>query len=459
MKRWPESLATARQTIVDSPPRTSGDTLMKRPPLPGKRFKVTVVERKSRRWRFTLRIRDGLTDVIRRETLTGLKPSERDRAHVLATERERFLNGLGESATTWRTWQDACDVLLAHVQGRRRAATVRMYRLTLERFRHYAESPAARQTGPTLYLQVLSAPAVAQDYIGWRLARVDGHGRKLQGGATLNKDLRIFKAAWNFWLDRGFIAGNPWLKIARQPETRRLHVRLTAAQAARLLAESGGDTFNAKFRAALHLALDTGMRIGELSHVTWSHIDLEDRCVHIAREPCGWEPKDYEQGRLAFGPDAAELLREIHHAGIGDLTRQGKPALTGDEARELLAGQPVFGKHDSPGEDLWEREFRADLKRCCARAGVPIITAHDLRRTVARLANAAGASPEDLRTMLRHSAFATTLTYIGDDQRDGSRRAFEALSRGRKQTESSMCAPRCPHTSEAEAVPDDNAEL
>jgi len=433
---------------------------MKRLPLPGHRFKVTVIERKGRRWRFTLRIRDGLTDQVRRETLSGVKPGERQRAHVLAAERERSLNGLGDSDTAPRTWADACAVLLAHVQGRRRKATVRMYRLTLERFRQYAESPAAKQRGKTLYLEALSAPAVAQDYIPWRLARVDGRGRSVEA-STLNKDLRTFKAAWNFWKDRGFIAGNPWSKIARQPETRRLHVRLTEEQAARLLAESGNAEsggFDARFQAALHLALDTGMRIGELSHITWSHVDVEAKCLQIAREPCGWLPKDYEEGRLAFGLQAAMMLREIYNARIAHLTHQEDGARSGDEAREILAGLPVFGKGHTPAEDLWERDFNADLKRCCARAGVPVVTAHDLRRTVARLANAAGASPEDLRTMLRHSAFATTLTYIGDDQRDGARRAFEAMRRGKEQRERSMCAPRCPpQETDAEAL-DDAAE-
>ena len=422
------------------------------------------MKRKGRRWPFALWIRDGQTDEIRRETLIGIKPGERWLADKRRAQRENFLNGLGEADTAPRTWADACAVLLAHVQGRRRKATVRMYRLTLERFTQYAASPAARQRGKTLYLEALSTAAVAQDYIPWRLARVDVRGRTIEA-STLNKDLRIFKAAWNFWRDREFTPVNPWAKIRRQPETRRLHVRLTQEQAARLLAESGNSSlplnsaeekaransggFDAKFQAALHLALDTGMRIGELSHITWGHVDVEAKYLQIAREPCGWLPKDYEEGRLAFGLQAAMMLREIYNARIAQLTHQEDGARSGDEARELLARLPVFGKGHTPAEDLWERDFNADLKRCCARAGVPVVTAHDLRRTVARLANAAGASPEDLRTMLRHSAFATTLIYIGDDQRDGARRAFEALRRGQDE----ICIPRCtPPESEAEVL-------
>jgi len=89
----------------------------------------------------------------------------------------------------------------------------------------------------------------------------------------------------------------------------------------------------------------------------------------------------------------------------------------------------VFGTGNSPADDPYQRKFNALLEKARRVAGVPQVSCHDLRRTVARLANEAGASAKDLKEMLGHSSFATTMTYIGKEQEDASRRAHEALVR------------------------------
>ena len=57
------------------------------------------------------------------------------------------------------------------------------------------------------------------------------------------------------------------------------------------------------------------------------------------------------------------------------------------------------------------------------------MTAHALRRTVARLANEAGAGIRDLKELLGHSNLSTTEIYIGREQEDAARRVRIALAR------------------------------
>jgi integrase len=105
---------------------------------------------------------------------------------------------------------------------------------------------------------------------------------------------------------------------------------------------------------------------------------------------------------------------------------------TADKAGTDLAGFPVFGLAVTAGHDRYEKIFNRDLAEACKAAGVPKVTAHDLRRTFAALANAAGAGVRDLQVCLGHSSTSTTLGYIGAEQRDAARRVEAALSTGRQ---------------------------
>jgi integrase len=201
-----------------------------------------------------------------------------------------------------------------------------------------------------------------------------------------------------------------------------VRTRLTLAQTSALLAESA--TRSIRFQACLGLDLDTAMRARELSHLTWQHVDLAARSLLITREPCGWEPKDHEEGVLWFSEETAKLLKKLYDAGRNEHVERG---LSAEEAAVLLSGSRVFGSGHSSLEDKWERAYNAELRACCRAAGVPEITSHGLRRSAARHAREAGAEARDIQAMLRHSSFSTTRLYIGDDQADAAHRAHRAL--------------------------------
>lgn len=63
-------------------------------------------------------------------------------------------------------------------------------------------------------------------------------------------------------------------------------------------------------------------------------------------------------------------------------------------------------------EMMSHNAFLRNLKRLCAKAGVPIVTPHELRHSCTELYVEQGASQEDLRRLLNHSSLNATQRYI-----------------------------------------------
>jgi len=229
-------------------------------------------------------------------------------------------------------------------------------------------------------------------------------------------------------LVRGNLATkNPWHEINWLKGTPQQKIWYTADQRDRLLAAA--NRLGTKFHAACSLFLDTAIRNGELCHATWQHVDLTSLAITVASEPGGWEPKDHQIRRAFFSTETGILLRNWAAACRSSLVAHQH--LTPEKADETLQGFRVFGIGLSAGHDPYERTFNTLLKKACRTAGTPEVTAHALRRTVARLANEAGAGIRDLKELLGHSNLSTTEIYIGREQEDAARRVRLALARAK----------------------------
>jgi len=385
--------------------------------LPGTRWRITVVTRRDgRRWPYQLKITDRATGRETREVVRGVGLKQKRRAYERAAAREEQLNGLAdEPATQIVPWPEARETALGDVTAKRAPATARAYRRTLRHLEGYARQRLPR--GLAWVDQVTGL--LAQGFPAWR------SGSKVEA-STINRDLRHLRGFWGYLVRLGLAAGNPWREVPWLPEFRRRRRVLTLEERQRVLA--AGSDLGLKFHAALALAAETGARAQELSHVTWGHVDLSARTWLITRELCGWRPKGRAEGLVFFSSETARLLGDWRSARVATLvSREGVPR---DDAPVLLSAMRVFGRGRTAGPDPWEREFNRLLKRACADAGVGPITCHGLRYTLGRLAREAGASPLDIRDLLRHAEISTTDRYCEMDQAAGARAAFDAMRRG-----------------------------
>lgn len=150
------------------------------------------------------------------------------------------------------------------------------------------------------------------------------------------------------------------------PRTRALQPAELAALLAKLDPERG---------AFVALCVALGVRRGEAFALQPAHVDLVAGVVHV--------PGTKTKGSLRDVPILAPF------AG---LVRRGA---------EFLPLPP------------WSNYLR-DMKRACLRAGIPLCTANDLRRTHATLLRSAGVDRDVMRRLLGHGADSKMLEHVYD---------------------------------------------
>jgi integrase len=179
---------------------------------------------------------------------------------------------------------------------------------------------------------------------------------------------------------------------ARKPE---MHV-LDLDQVAAFLAAAAKDRLHALYL----LALDSGMRPGELFALSWSDIDLEGGYVMVRRslEEIGGKVrvKDVKtpkaRRRIHLAPQTIAALHEHRKAMLAAGHRGG----------------PVFC--DSEGGHLRNSNLRTNsFKPLLKRAGLPSIRLYDLRHTCATLLLLADEPAKVVSERLGHSSITLTL--------------------------------------------------
>jgi integrase len=126
----------------------------------------------------------------------------------------------------------------------------------LDRLKHllpfFADVPVGRITKP-----------LVREY---RQAR---HAQKTMCDATINRDVAVLRHLLYWGLDEGLLAINPLTRLRLVPERRSPRPVLTMGEELRLLTAAPPHLAD-----MIVVALDTGMRLGEILHQRWEHVDL-----------------------------------------------------------------------------------------------------------------------------------------------------------------------------------------
>jgi len=218
--------------------------------------------------------------------------------------------------------------------------------------------------------------------------------------ATINLRLAALRklaaeAAENGILDRSVAQGVTSLKGARQAGVRAGNW-LTADQARQLLAQPDASTLQGKRdRAILALLICCGLRRTELTALTsrdlaqregrWVIIDLKGKGSRLRTVPVPNSVKSaIDEWTRTANVTEGPLFRSTRHPG---------------------RATPLTGKL------IWHI-----VARYAARAGLPDLAPHDLRRTCAKLCRASGGDLEQIQFLLGHTSIQTTERYLGTRQ-------------------------------------------
>lgn len=181
--------------------------------------------------------------------------------------------------------------------------------------------------------------------------------------------------------------------------------------------------------AMWHLAIGTGMRLGELLGLQWKAVDFERGTLHVkstlewraGKGPSLSEPKTRRSRRQLHLTDRLINVLATHRSRqLRAQLKLGPAWHDGDFVFTSSTGTPLRP------ENVTRRYFRPLLEMSGIEGSVRV---HDLRHTAISLALAAGVPPLDVADMAGHSSVVVTLETYGHTLPGAPMRAVTAIEK------------------------------
>lgn len=180
------------------------------------------------------------------------------------------------------------------------------------------------------------------------------------------------------------------------------------------------------------LAVCTGLRIGELTALTWKDVDFENSLLFVSKSVCKYYKRDSEGRRIKQVYDIGET-KTAHGKREIPLTDRALSVL--NYLKELHQKNGWYKPEQLlcyDGKEYIARpsKLAKELKALCERSGISSgrIHPHLLRKTVATVLHEAGMSTRDIADILGHSDISTTeQCYIISTETEKKRKKMAAV--------------------------------
>ena len=210
--------------------------------------------------------------------------------------------------------------------------------------------------------------------------------QKLEAGLspkTINNHLLVISRM--FGLARELEIVDRRLRFKRLPVRQRVIGHLDVQESAQLASAGEGP-----WRTMIALALQTGLRLGELLALRWQDLDLDLGVLTVAQSVVRGIVGSPKSGRNRHIPLTAGMVDEL-------------TAVAHDR------GELVFCAKD--GRMFTKNEAKWPLRRACDSAGLRRIGWHGLRHTFASRLVIKGAVLKNVQELMGHSSIVTTMRY------------------------------------------------
>jgi len=276
----------------------------------------------------------------------------------------------------------AVKQFLQHCQTRSALSTCNRYRSALGHFLDYTT-----YTNPILHINQLNSIVIAE-YTNHRL---NSSPKPKQN--TINKELCVVRTLLNFSVESGYLEKNPVGKI-------RLFKGTDAKKGCVLNPEEINKILSVSdswFAGIFLFFLNTGMRLGELVHLTWE--DVTEDFIEIQPKE-DWNPKSYSRS-IPLNKTARKILHTQPHTHKYCFTYKGKK--------------------------IPNNKLRKELIKYSRMVGLPYITRiHDLRHTFCSNLLMKNVDVPTVSALLGHQSIKTTLIYSHRTS-EHSKKAVESL--------------------------------
>ncbi len=240
-------------------------------------------------------------------------------------------------------------------------------------------------------------PMLIEKYKQQRLNTTTLHKRKCSP-ATVNRELQVLSKVFSMAYDNGLVETNPMRRVHKLREAPGRERYLTDEEEKSLLAILVGR--RAHLRPIVVVALQTGMRQGEILGLKWEDVDFEQRTIYVAHTKTG-RPR-----KLPMSEPLEEELRSLK--------------------QDASSEEHVFS-YARTGLKL--TTFRHAWEGACQAAKISGLRFHDLRHTFATRLRGKGVHEMDIMTLLGHTTLQMTSRY-SHAMPENLRTAVESLTGG-----------------------------
>ncbi len=216
--------------------------------------------------------------------------------------------------------------------------------------------------------------------------------------STVNRHLQCLRAILFYFIKKRYIITNVVSSVGLLPEAEISYDYLSFDEANQFLAytKQKYQSHNSWIYRLYLLAINTGMRWGEIVALKWDRVDFSNKRITISRTYC----KQSRQIR------ETTKGRKIRYVGINSSLL---PELLKQYEERDRSTNLVFSREERiPDLESFKRNrYNVDLKK----AGLRKIRFHDLRHTFASHFMMNGGNLYDLQKLLGHSEISTTERY------------------------------------------------
>jgi integrase len=217
------------------------------------------------------------------------------------------------------------------------------------------------------------------------------------------KVYRLFRNLMGTAVDDGLLRVNP-VYIRGAAVEHSIERPLLSWREVGRLAES----INPRFSALVWTAASSGLRFGELTGLTFKHLDLDAGRIRVdqsltyiaGRGPSLGPPKSDAAYRTVSLPSTTREILQAHVNTYGHHDRHSLVFTT-------VTGKPLLNRYFAP---FWRRaKANADVD--------PTVRFHDLRHLAGTTAASAGASLREIMTRMGHASSDAALRYLKASER------------------------------------------
>lgn len=223
-------------------------------------------------------------------------------------------------------------------------------------------------------------------------------GRKGLKESTINKNLQLIRAIFNYFIRRRVLVFNPVSAVGLlkqvQPPYQFWHYEDVSRFLNHAEAKYAG-TADEVIGLFYKVALNTGMRLGELIALQWCDVDLESKLIVARKTYCSKSrviKHTTKSGKLRHVPISDAIYNDLERARIGS------------QSSDYVF---VQNGHYLDPDNFRSRHFEKDV----AESGVQRIRFHDIRHTFASHFMMNGGALYELQAILGHSSTDVTQRY------------------------------------------------